>query len=248
MNAARIEKKLVAGIKSFFKKSGKTKAVLGLSGGIDSAVVLALLVRALGKDNVTAILMPNTAITKQQNIIDAENLATELGVSHFVIEIDDFLRTFAELPWAQNETAKANLNARVRALILYNFSNSNNALVAGTGNKSELYMGYFTKYGDAAADFFQIADLYKKDVRALARYMGVPEEFLAKAPSAELWVGQEDEKEMDMKYEVLDELLPIILKEKKGKIKTEHRKIAQRISETIKATEHKRNLPPILKI
>src|SRR3989344_1255844 len=158
MNAARIEKKLVAGIKSFFKKSGKTKAVLGLSGGIDSAVVLALLVRALGKDNVTAILMPNTAITKQQNIIDAENLATELGVSHFVIEIDDFLRTFAELPWAQNETAKANLNARVRALILYNFSNSNNALVAGTGNKSELYMGYFTKYGDAAADFFQIAD------------------------------------------------------------------------------------------
>ncbi|HLC93207.1 MAG TPA: NAD+ synthase [archaeon] len=245
-NAAVHEKKLVAGIKAFFKSAGKKKAVVGLSGGIDSAVVLSLLVKTLGKENVAAIMMPNTSLTHKQNMVDAQNLATELGVTHFAIEIDDFLHTFAELPWSQSEIARANLNARVRAVILYNYANSNDALVAGTGNKSELYMGYFTKYGDAAADFFPIADLYKKDVRALAEHMGLPREFLEKVPSAELWEGQEDEKEMGMTYEVLDELLPLILAGKK--IPKEKRKIAEKISKVIKATEHKRAAPPILRV
>ena len=248
MNPAVLEKKLVFGIRKFFKGAKRSKAVLGLSGGIDSAVVLSLLVKALGKENVAALLMPNTAITKRQNVVDAENLATELGARHFVIEIDDFLRGFAGLPWEQNDIAKANLNARVRAIILYDYANSSNALVAGTGNKSEFYMGYFTKYGDAAADFFPIGGLYKKDVRALARHMGLPKEFLKKAPSAELWEGQEDEKEMQITYEVLDELLPLMLKEKKGEIPDGHKKTAERISAAIKATAHKRNPPPTIKV
>ncbi len=248
MNGIAIEKKLISGIKKFFKSAKRSSAVVGLSGGIDSAVVLALLIKSLGKENVTAILMPNTQITKQQNVIDAQNLAERFGVRHFVVEIDSLLHGFLELPWEQNVIARANLNARLRAVILYNYANSTGCLVAGTGNKSELYMGYFTKYGDAAADFFPIADLYKKDVRLLAQHIGLPGEFLEKAPSAELWVGQEDEHELDMAYEVLDLLLPIILKEKKGKIPTELRKAAQKIIEMIKATEHKRKVPPIIKI
>ena len=248
MDYAKTERRLLKGIKKFFAESGKTKAVVGLSGGIDSAVVLALLARALGSKNVCAMMMPNTSITKEQNMIDAENLVRRLGTEHHMLEIDGFLRAFIELPWHQNGVAKANLNARVRAVILYNYANSNGALVAGTGNKSEFYMGYFTKYGDAAADFFPIGALLKKDVRGLARRLGIPDEFLEKAPTAELWEGQEDEKEMGIAYEVLDELLPVILKEKKGKISAAHKKTAGKILALMKATEHKREQAPILPV
>lgn len=249
MDYGNAERKLVAGIRSFFRAAGKTKAVVGLSGGVDSAVVLSLLANALGKENVSALLMPNTLITKQQNVTDAGNLANLLGTKHYLIEIDDFLHAFYSLPWQQNEIARANLNARVRAVILYNYANSNNALVAGTGNKSEFHMGYFTKYGDGAADFFPIGALLKKDVLGLARRMNLPREFLEKAPSAELWKGQEDEKEMGLSYPVLDELLPfIILTGRKSKIPKRYKKIAQKIEAQLKATMHKRLTPPIIKI
>lgn len=245
-NAAGLEKRLLKGIKDFFKSAGKTKAVVGLSGGIDSAVVLVLLCRALGQQNVTALLLPNTLITKEQNIIDAENLAEKLGVKHFVVEIDDFVGIFSGLPWAQSGIAKANLNARVRAVVLYNYANSNDCIVVGTGNKSEFYMGYFTKYGDGAADFFPIGGLLKKQVRELARHFGLPKEFLEKVPSAELWHGQEDEKEMGITYEVLDELLPLILKKKK--VPKGKEAVAKKIAETIKATEHKRQPAKIFEL
>lgn len=248
MDYAKTERRLISGIQKFFKKAGKAKAVVGLSGGIDSAVVLSLLAKSLGKENVTAILMPNTSITKRQNMADARSIATELGVQHFMVEIDDFLHAFAELPWQQSAIAKANINARVRAAILYNYANSQNALVAGTGNKSELFMGYFTKYGDSAADFFPIGALLKKDVRGLAQRLGIPKEILGKAPTAELWEGQEDEKELGITYNALDALLPIILNEKKGKIPKAQKKIAEKISRAIEATEHKRKPAPILPI
>ncbi|HIH09759.1 MAG TPA: NAD+ synthase [Candidatus Diapherotrites archaeon] len=246
MNAKKIEGQLVSKISSFFKQNNKARAVLGLSGGIDSAVVLILLVKALGKENVTALILPNTQVTKQENVLDAEELANSHGVKHLVIEIDQFLRPFAALPWEQLKIAKANLNARIRALILYNYANAYNALVAGTGNKSEIYMGYFTKHGDSAADFFPIGDLYKKDVRALAKQIGLSKKFLEKVPSAELWVGQEDEREMGISYDVLDELLPIILKG--GRVPQKLRDAAEKISATMKETEHKRKMPPILKL
>ncbi len=246
MDAAKLEKNLVSGIKKFFSKRKKPKAVLGLSGGIDSAVVACLLAKALGKGNVAAILMPNSRLTLQANVEDAKSLAQSLGIKHFVVAIDEFLSPFHSLPWAQTKIAKANLNARVRAVILYNYANSNGALVSGTGNKSEFYMGYFTKYGDAAADFFPIGALLKKEVRSLAMQMNLPKEFLEKAPSAELWEGQEDEKEMGVTYEVLDELLPKVLK--KLKIPKGKEKIAQKISAAIKATGHKREKPEIIKL
>lgn len=244
MEAARTEKKLVAAIKKFFSQQGKTKAVLGLSGGIDSAVVLALLVKALEKENVTALILPNTRITKEQNVLDAESLAESLGVERYVMEIDGILGAFSGLPWQQGEIARANLNARVRASILYNYANSNDCLVAGTGNKSEFCMGYFTKHGDAAADFFPIGALFKKDVRALAKHMGLPATFLEKSPSAELWPGQEDEKEIGITYDDLDELLPLILKKKK--IPKGKEAIAEKIAAVMKATEHKRQQAPVL--
>lgn len=235
--------KIVKAIKKFFTEQGKTKAVLGLSGGIDSALTLALLVKALGKENVTCVLMPNTKITKNQSTNDAKKLAEKLGVSYFIVPIDEMLDSF-QTPWKQNNAAKTNLSARTRALVLYNYANSNNALVAGTGNKSEYYLGYFTKYGDAAADFFPIGNLLKKEVRELAKELNIPKEFLEKTPSAELWEGQEDEKELGLSYAQIDELLPLILVGKK--IPNSQKQAADKIKKLIKATEHKRKTPLII--
>ena len=244
MSFSENEKRLVSAIKNFFTEQKKTKVVLGLSGGIDSAVVLCLLVKALGTENVTAILMPNTLITKETNTQDAENLSKKLGVKYFIIPINSQLDSFKNLPWEQSKIAKANLNARVRALILYNFANSSNALVAGTGNKSEFYLGYFTKYGDAAADFSPIGSLLKKEVRKLAKELELPKGFLEKPPSAELWENQEDEKELGFSYEEIDELLPLILENKETP--TEKKELVKKIKSIIKETEHKRSQPKIL--
>ncbi len=246
METAALAKKLVKGIKGFFAEQGKSKAVLGLSGGIDSALVLKLLCESLGAGNVTALLMPNTKLTKSASVEDARSLAESLGVAHFVVPIDGILERFEALPWVQSDVAKANLNARARALVLYNYANTHDCIVVGTGNKSEFYMGYFTKYGDGAADFFPIGGLLKKQVRQLARHFGLPKEFLEKAPSAELWEGQEDEKEMGIAYEVLDELLPLVLKKKK--VPKGKEAIAKKIFAKIKATEHKRAAAKILEI
>jgi len=235
---------LVKNIANFFTEQGKTKVVLGLSGGIDSALVLSLLTEAIGKSNVTAIFMPNKAITSDKSGFDAKKLAVLLAVKFFVVEIDGILASFSKLPWIPSDIAKANLNARTRALVLYNYANSTECLVAGTGNKSEFYMGYFTKYGDAAADFFPIGNLLKTQVRALSEYRGIPHEFLEKAPSAELWKGQEDEKEMGLTYAELDELLPLILEGKK--IPAGKEKIGEKIKKQIKETEHKRQNPKII--
>lgn len=243
---ARLESKLVKGIREYFAEQGKTKSVIGLSGGIDSAVTFALLCKALGHENVTALIMPNTGITKKANVADAENLSWQFKAKYYIVPIDEFYHSFSKLPWQQTSIAKANLNARIRAVILYNYANSNNALVAGTGNKSEFWMGYFTKYGDAAADFFPIANLLKKQVRALAVHQGLPHVFLEKTPSAELWVGQEDEKEMGITYDELDELLPLILK--REKTPKEKKSVAGKIRSQIRATEHKRKPPKIMEI
>lgn len=240
MNIGETEKKLVEQIKKYFEIQNKSKVVLGLSGGIDSAVTIYLLVKALGKNNVIALLMPNSKITKDSSTIDAENLAKELGVKYFVVAIDSIINSFEKLPWEQSNIAKANLNARIRALILYNYANSFDALVSGTGNKTEFYLGYFTKHGDAAADFSPIVGLLKKEVIELAKLLSLPKEFLEKPPSAELWENQEDEKELGLKYELIDELLPLILEEKT--IPPGKEEAAKKIRELINKSKHKREL------
>ncbi|MFH1391235.1 MAG: NAD+ synthase [Candidatus Diapherotrites archaeon] len=244
MNESDLSEKLVVKIKEYFNNRTLKKAVLGLSGGIDSAVVLALLCKSIGRENVTAILMPNSKITKDSSTKDAENLAKKLEVKYFIVPIDPILNSFENLPWEQSNLAKANIAARIRAVVLYNYANSHKCIVAGTGNKSEFYLGYFTKYGDAAADVFPIGDLLKKEVRLVAEQLNIGPEFLDKVPSAELWSGQEDEKELGFSYEVIDELLPLILENKE--IPEGEEEAVAKLKKIIESTSHKREKPVII--
>jgi NAD+ synthase len=206
MQAKRIESFIRAKVRGA-KARG---VVVGISGGIDSAVVATLCTRALGRKRVTALIMPESETTGEKDLKDAVRLAKRLGVKYYVIdfsqvysEFKTILPTFAEGARVPN----GNLRARIRMCILYYFSNSRNLLVAGTGNKSELKMGYFTRYGDGGVDFLPIGGLYKTEVRKLADELGVPAEITKKKPSPGLWEGQTAEGELGISYSKLDHIL-----------------------------------------
>jgi len=201
---------------------------------------------------LTVILMPEIGITSKSNIADAKLVARKLGIKSYIVPINNFIKQYKTCSWLQSKIAKANLRARIRATILYNFANSNNAIVVGTGNKTELYLGYFTKYGDAAVDVLILADLWKKEVRQIAELVGVPYHIIWKIPTAELWKGQTDEGEIGMTYDVADEILHLLIDKKfnpkqiqaKGYPKT----LIGKITRIIDSTSHKRQSPPILKV
>jgi len=182
------------------------RVVLGLSGGLDSAVVLALCAKALGPENVLAVHMPD-AITPELEQRDAKEVAKRFDVALSVINIEQIVTTFVSTTKVHSSLATANIKARTRMLILYAIANDEHRLVAGTSNKSELLTGYFTKYGDGASDFAPIGDLYKTQVRQLARLLDIPKRIIQKKPSANLVPGQEDEKELGIDYETLDKVL-----------------------------------------
>jgi NAD+ synthase len=233
--------KLVAGLRNFMRQTGKTRAVLGLSGGVDSALTAKIAVEALDASNVTAILMPNEKLTNPQNMADAESWANALGIACETVVINPFFKAYDALHWEASTLADMNLNARVRATILYHWANTHDALVLGTGNKSELMLGYFTKYGDGAVDVEVIGSLYKTDVWKMAKAAGVPEVIYSKEPSAELHPGQTDEKEMGMSYKEADEVLRAI---EGGEHPTG--KAADKVREMMTGATHKQAMPPSL--
>ncbi|MDD1743502.1 MAG: NAD+ synthase [Methanomassiliicoccales archaeon] len=195
-------------IRQKVEESGAAGVVVGLSGGIDSAVVAALCAGAIGGDKVLTLYLPS-ATSLFEDAKDAEELAQKFGMKHQVIDIepavDGFRGMLPELK--QDKRLLGNCMARCRMTVLYDQAKLTNRLVMGTSNKSELLVGYFTKFGDGGADFCPIGDLYKTEVRQLARKIGVPEKFLQKAPSACLWKGQTDEGELGICYDDLDAVL-----------------------------------------
>ncbi|KKU78387.1 MAG: NH(3)-dependent NAD(+) synthetase [Candidatus Peregrinibacteria bacterium GW2011_GWA2_47_7] len=202
-----IYQKLVKGVKKYFEETHFKRGVLGLSGGVDSALTLKIAVDALGADNVTALIMPELGITKQENIDHAKVLCEFLGVVYHYQPINGMVSEFRMAPWSPSQLASMNTKARIRAVMLYSYANTDHALVLGTSNKSELLLGYGTKYGDLAADIEVIADLYKTEVIKLADHIGMPPEIVNKAPSAELAAGQTDEEEIGAPYQDLDKVL-----------------------------------------
>ncbi len=204
--------KIIAGTHKYFKQAGIEKAVIGVSGGIDSAISLKLTVDALGAENVVSLLMPEKGVSSEENTAHAKSLCDFLKVEHYTISINKFLTDYLTLPWKPSDLAQINIKARIRMTILYNFANTRNALVIGTSNKTELAIGYGTKYGDLAADIDVIGDLYKEDVYKLAEHLGLPSELIEKVPSAELYVGQTDEGELGITYKEIDIILKQIEK------------------------------------
>ncbi|MCK4266470.1 MAG: NAD+ synthase [Thermoplasmata archaeon] len=180
--------------------------VVGMSGGLDSTVVAKLAVDALGADSVLAVLMPDTS-TPDECMEDARALAGEWGIVVREIDISDGVENIASMLDCEEKAALGNLKSRLRMVALYHLARKENLLVMGTGNKSELLTGYFTKFGDGASDLCPIADLYKAQVRKLAARIDIPKKIIDRVPSGDLWTGQTDEGELGIDYATLDRIL-----------------------------------------
>ncbi|MDD5473838.1 MAG: NAD+ synthase [Candidatus Methanoperedens sp.] len=250
INYPSIKDKIVAFISSKVQESGASGAVIGLSGGIDSTLTAYLAVEALGSENVLGLLLPEKGITTDEDIEDAQEVVKILGIGHKVIEISPVIRSFSKAIPDFDKTAlpaKGNLKARTRMCILYYHANLMHRMVVGTGNRTELLLGYFTKYGDGGVDIEPIGGLYKTQVRGLARYMGIPAGIIDKTPTAGLWKGQTDEGELGVPYETADKILAMLVDEKKELSAV--RKVfspahVDRLVALLHANEHKR-IPPL---
>lgn len=202
-----VRRQLVGFLRDYVQRSGAQGVVVGLSGGLDSAVVMALCAEALGPRRVLGLLMP-AEDSDPRDARHARLAAQKWGVPVEEVPIQGLVDALlASCKHKPTSLARANARARARMLVLYHHANSLGRLVAATGNKSELLVGYFTKHGDGAGDVHPIGDLYKTQVRALARELGVPRAILVKPPTAGLWAGQTDEKELGVRYADLDLVL-----------------------------------------
>jgi len=198
-------------IKNTVEDSGASGVVIGLSGGVDSSLAAALCVRALGAEKVLGVLMP-TDFTPKEDVEDAFELAKILGMRTEFVNVQDVVKAFSKSlgiikDRVELRAATANILARIRMVILYYYANVNGYLVVGTGDRSEALIGYFTKYGDGAADFFPIRHFYKTQVRELARYVGVPEKIACKPSSPQLYPGHRVTDEIPIDYDQLDLVL-----------------------------------------
>ena len=184
------------------EKNHAKGVILGLSGGVDSAVLAYLCKRNL-KEKTLALIMPDTSITPESETQDAQKMISLTGIEYKLIDIKPIVNEYA-MYLEPNERAKGNLRARIRTNILYYYANLKNYLVLGSSDKSEYLIGYFTKFGDGASDLTPIISLYKLQVREIAKYLGVPENVIAKKSSPHLWKEHEAEKELGISYEEVD--------------------------------------------
>jgi NAD+ synthase len=217
LNNKLIEKTLVDFIQKETDKIGIKKAIIGLSGGLDSSTSAYLTAKALGSENVFGVLMPYKSSSKD-SITDANLIVELLNIRSKTVEITDMVEPYFVIDENKDMTyiRKGNVMARVRMIVLYDESARENALVMGTGNKTEILLGYTTLFGDSACAINPVGDLYKTQLRDLARYMGVPQDIIDKKPSADLWIGQTDEDELGFTYEDIDNYLYQMLDEKKS--------------------------------
>lgn len=230
-------------IRHTFWSAGAEGIVLGISGGLDSAVAAALCCGAVGADHVTGILLPSD-VTLKEDISDGILLCEKLGMEERTISISPILKAFeCTVPdFDQTPFLVGNLMARIRMATLYYHANQTGSIVCGTSNKSEYMLGYSTKFGDSAADIQPIIHLYKTEVYKLARELGIPKNIIAKVPSAGLYPGQSDEKEIGFTYGEIDTAL-ISLEKNNQRAKTETEKA---ILKKVKKSMHKRMPPPNL--
>ncbi len=258
---ATLHQALIFGIKDYFKKMGFKKAVLGSSGGIDSALVQALLSQALGNDNVLAILMPSQ-FSSEGSINDAKKISENLGNEYHILPIENIFDQFTNsltsvFEGREFNVAEENIQARSRGVLLMAISNKLGNILINTSNKSEMAVGYSTLYGDMCGSLSILGDVYKTQVYALAKYINrnheiIPNEIIEKAPSAELRPGQKDSDSLP-DYDMLDEILKLYIEGKKSKdeitMEGYDSSLVERIVNMVNANEYKRyQAPPIIRV
>ncbi len=251
INEPFVEKVLTAFIKDELYKFNYRKGILGLSGGLDSTVGAFLAVKALKPSNVMCLILPYGK-SFSTDVKDAQEIAQHLGLKSRTIDISPMVDAYFSKYPTQSLIEKGNKMARERMSILYDFSSREKALILGTSNKTELLLGYGTIHGDMACAINPLGDLYKTQIRQLAQFLGVPEKITKKTPSAGLWIGQTDEKELGLTYEEIDKILFQLVDKRIPKkeiiaqgFKSE---AVEKIIRLIKNSEFKRKLPPIPKI
>ena len=251
LNLKEVHSELVEFLRESFKKAGFSKAVLGLSGGIDSALVAYLLRDALGKENVLAIMMPYKS-SNPDSLNHAKLVVEDLGINSKTIEITDMIDAYFKNEKEATSLRMGNKMARERMSILFDYSSKENALVIGTSNKTEIYLGYSTQFGDSACALNPIGDLYKTNIWDLSRYLKIPNELIEKKPSADLWEGQTDEQEMGLTYKEADQVLYRMLEENKKveEVLAEgfNKDLVDNIVRRMNRSEYKRRMPLIAKI
>lgn len=239
-------------IRKVVENANAEGVVVGLSGGVDSTTTAFLCVKALGKDRVLGIIMPERGVTREEDIEDALMVCEILDIDYKFVEIHPMVEVFLNELGEGSRIAVANLKPRIRMIVNYYFANNLRRLVAGTGNKTELLTGYFTKYGDGGVDFLPIGDLYKTEVFELAKFLGVPERIIKKVPSAGLWIGQTDEGELGITYERLDTILKALEKGIKPDEIPKRFDVSEdevkKVIEMVEKSRHKREPPPIVEV
>jgi len=248
--------RIIRFIRDKVSEAGAKGVVIGLSGGIDSSVTFALALEALGRDKVHALVLPDTRVTHMEDVDDAVSLARKYGVEPIKVDIDRIVDAYIDnMPFydPSDKVSLGNVRARVRMTILYYYANTNNLLVCGTGDKSEIYLGYFTKYGDGGVDLLPIGDIYKTQVRELGRILGLPDKIVNKPSSPRLWRDQTAENELGVSYEIIDTILFLYLNQRMDAERIHGETgipmdLINGVIERIYRFEHKRNTPPIAKL
>ncbi|MEM3715115.1 MAG: NAD+ synthase [Thermoprotei archaeon] len=253
IDSERVVSRITSFIKDFIIKSNRSGIVIGLSGGIDSTVTAYLCVKALGNKNVFGLIMPEANVTPEEDIKDALSVAKKLDIEYRIVDITNYVKNIEALIPNSDQVSRGNIRARIRMVILYYYANVKNYLVVGTGDKSEILLGYFTKYGDGASDFMPIADLYKTQVRELGKYLEVPENILLKKSSPRLWAGQMAETELGLSYDIIDPILYALVD-----LRLDARTVSEKLNVSedlvrsiynrVLSNEHKRRGPMIVQV
>ncbi len=251
MQPSNLASKISEWIRERVSDAGAQGVVLGLSGGLDSSIAAGLCKKAF-PDATLGLIMPCGSL--KEDIAHANMVAAQFGIKTKEIDLTHIFTVLLKLLEVEEERendgdakgdiAVANLKPRLRMICLYYFANKRNYLVVGTGNKSELSIGYFTKYGDGAADILPLGDVLKTEERKLAEELNIPTKIIEKAPSAGLWEGQTDEAEIGMGYDVLDEILLAL---ERGDLSGCDTELVERVKRMMDASQHKRETIPVFK-
>ena len=251
IDTSDVRKTLTNFIHEQVTRAGFTRTLLGLSGGLDSALACFLSAEALGPENVLAIRMPYRT-SSPDSLAHAQLVIDALGVQTLTLPITDMVDPLINRFPEMSAKRKGNIMARQRMIVLFDQSEEFKVLVCGTGNKTEILLGYSTLYGDSACAFNPLGDLYKTQVRQLAAAMGVPEALIAKAPSADLWAGQTDEGELGFTYNEVDQLLFLLIDQHCALEECVARGFPEqfvlRVIDRVRRNQFKRALPPIARL